>query len=189
MTTEQTENPFYRKTIPDLMYCYKQPAIKILPDDKRDYYAGTKAIMAIGIRYNLFTLYEIKEADLLITDLLLGMNQKSKFTVHEISLLNNREPVRCYFDFPFKNKISIEIYPLIQKYILTNEFSKLNKSDFRDVWLYTNGYIAWVMAQVYATIFKDYADKAGVWGYCFRDLYIEQINIHKNNIIKVAITE
>lgn len=188
MTTE-AENPFFKRTIPDYIYCYKKPAIKILLDDKRDYYAGTKAIMAIGIRYNLYTLYQINESDLLITDLLLGMNQKSKFIVGEISLLNFSESVRCYLNFPFKNKIFIEIYPLLQKYILTNEFSKLNKSDFRDVFIYTNGYIAWVIAQCYATILKDYYEQAGVWGYCFRDLYIEQISICKNNLIKVSITE
>lgn len=182
------QNPFHKKNIPDYRYFYTKPVIKILTDNS-DFYAGTKSLTNISMRYNLHTLYKIKESDLLITDLLLGMNEKSRFTVNEITNVYTHTNLLCCLNFPFKNKIYIEISPLIQKYILTNEFRNLSKYDFKDVPLYTNGYLCWVIAQVYATIFKDHAEKAGVWGYCFRDLYIEQIKVCKDNLIKVSITD
>ena len=185
----QYKNPFDYKPVPDQMYCYKKPTIKILVNDKRDYYQHTNSALSIGIKYNLFNLFKIKESDLIITDLLLGMNNKSRFIVQEIKCLDPKYPVLCYLDFPFNNKVSVEIYPLIQKYLLTDEFSNLDKNDFKDGLIYTSGYICWVIAQVYATIFKSYADKADIHSCCFRDLYIDMISIHKNNLIKISIID
>lgn len=87
------------------------------------------------------------------------------------------DALTVYLDYPFGKVVEVTIYAIKRTF----------SSQSQRLYFFTVGMIAWEIAKVYGDVYKNQWEKVGVYGHGFSDLYLEEIQIRKDNVLTLYV--
>lgn len=159
---------YYHLDLPE--YRYKEPTWEILAEDhwvnsRLDIWHTKKVIARSTVEYSSIWSFHLIN-DVAITPLIRDVYGNTIIMVDEFEL---DHVLTVYLDYPFASWIEVTISPLE------------NKLPFNDDWLggyFPVGYLFWQISKVYADIYKNHWEEAGVWGHGLSDLVFNGCDIY-----------
>ena len=178
--TGKNINPYDYKTWGESIYQFDEPTFNILKENCLSFNINfqknnNEPIQEISMNHSIYTIHFLDKVEQteLITES--GLKVKKDFLGEDIDdkdLFDDTKPLTTYLTYSLDYAVEVEICPL-----------KLNNKNYG----YPVGYFAWQISKIYAIIFKYYWKEAGVWGHGLVDLYLESIELFKNNKVSLLI--
>jgi hypothetical protein len=177
---EKGVSPYDYKTFGKSIYLFEEPVYEILYEDSFlfDYNFNKtygEAIQKISMNhsiYNFHLLEKVEQSKLIFEYGVENPKLNIGDDINNQNLFDDSKPIITFITYPVQYLIETKIFPL-----------KSNNYNAG----FPLGYYSWQISKIYAEIFKNHWLEAGVWGHGLEDLYLESIELYKNNIVQISI--